>query len=303
MNLKHIVSQLGFLNESAVRRVLNSCIYPLRRYALIEIGKDEPNIIAIKTCRTLEAVIAELDPEHVHTLDSTALFVFNAQEDERPEAERKQRARALLVREIADGRSAPPRSKAELDTRIKTIMHKQMEDITANFGKAAKAVGDLESLGYAHTHEEIDNENGIGTRLEFALTNEYDQHEIPEYVQDALISKVVDAAIRVYSDGVRQLARARVGFQETEALALKQSAVLLAGALGVTEDELEVAVHKQTTRVEDLFAKLENTEATPTIDTPPEGATPSEKAKRQRVAKAMAAGISSADMAMAGGVK
>jgi len=303
MNLKHIVSQLAFLNESSLRRVLNSCIYPLRRYALVEITKDEPNITAIKTCRTLEAIIAELDPQHVHTLDSTALFVFNAQEDERPVADRKKRARTLLIREIADNRSAPPRSKAELDARIDAIMHKQMEEITANFGKAAQAVADLEMLGYAHTHEEVDNENGIGTRLHFELTPEYDQHEIPEYVQDALISKIVDAAIRVYSDGCRQLARARVGFQEAEALALKQSAVLLAGALGVDEKELELAVTKQTTRVEDLFAKLEGTEDTPTIDTPPEGKTPGEKAKRQRVAKAMAAGISSEDMAMAGGAK
>jgi hypothetical protein len=158
-------------------------------------------------------------------------------------------------------------------------------------------------LGYAHTHEEVDNENGIGTRLHFELTPEYDQHEIPEYVQDALISKIVDAAIRVYSDGCRQLARARVGFQEAEALALKQSAVLLAGALGVEEKELELAVTKQTTRVEDLFAKLEGTEDTPTIDTPPEGKTPGEKAKRQRVAKAMSEGISSADIASVSGVK
>ncbi len=302
MNLKHIVSQLGFLNEAAIRRVINSCIYPLRRYTLIEITKEEPNIAAIKTCRTLEAIIAEHDPAHVHTLDSTALFVFNAQEDERPEAERKQRARQALIREVADGRAQPPRSKAELDKRIEAVMHKQMEDITVNFGKAAKAVGDLESLGYAHTHEEIDNENGMGTRLEFELTNEYDQHEIPEYVQDAVISKIVDAAIRVYSDGVRQMARARVGFQETEAAAMKQSAVLLAGALGVSEEELELAVTKQTTRVENLFASLEG-EAETTLDNPPGEATPAEKAKRHRVAKSMEQGISSADMAAAGGVK
>lgn len=280
MNYKMLASQLQLLPETAVYRHVNGVLYPLRRAMLIEATRETPKTEMIQTCKGLErALVNGLNSERIHTLDSTALFVFQADEDKRSDVERRNAARTSLMRRVANKQVAQPRSKAELDRMIDLELQRAHDRVAENFGKAVDAVEFVQTL---------------------PDDTEYDEASLPEYVSEAFVGKLIDAGIDTYRDAQRRLLKAKFPFQETEPRAAKEGALALLRHFNVTEDEILSYEEKAAAEAKALFDRLE-AEETPTIDTPPADDTPKAKRERRRVEKARTMGITSADMAAAAG--
>lgn len=281
MNLKMILSQIDLLPESDVARHINSLLYPIRRPMLLEAAKDEPNMTLISTLRALDEQVSSSAPERVHTLDSTALFVFQAQADERDEATRKNDALKRVMAMVADGRAPRPKSKAEIDKLVALEMQRHEDQIADNFGKAVDAVALINSI----------------------VEPEYDEAELPEWITEAIVAKIVDIGVSTYKDAQRRLTKARFDFQRLGPNAAREGALKLLHHFGVTEDEVDKELASAREMVNELFDRLMNDTPEVTIDNPPPENKPEEKAKRYRVQKQKGDGISSADMAAANGVK
>lgn len=276
MNLKMIVTQLHMLPDAAINRTINGVIYPLRNYYLREVGKETPNMNGIVTARAIEkAALDEVPSGKVHTLDSTALFVFGVTEKQpsKDEAElaKINEAKRQLLRDIAEKRIQAPRSKAELD-KLMTLKVQQMEDRAAvNMGKASDAVQFIETLA---------DDDG-----------RYDEAELPEYVTESLIAKVIDAGVATYKDAQRRLARAKFEFQEVEPRAAMEGALALLRHFDVKAEDIDRVEENARVEAAELFERLSSDD------------TPKEKKARAKEDRAKQAGISSADMAAANGVK
>lgn len=282
MNFKMMATQLQLLPEGAVYRHVNGVLYPLRRAMLIEATREVPNTELIQTCKGLEkALVDGLNAERIHTLDSTALFVFQADEDKRSDIERRNAARTTLMRRVANKQVAQPRSKAELDRMIDLELQRAHDRVAENFGKAIDAVEFVQTL---------------------SDDAEYDEASLPEYVSEAFIGKLIDAGIDTFRDAQRRLLKAKFPFQETEPRAAKEGALNLLRHFNVTEDDILSYEEKAAAETKALFDRLDAEEPAPTIDEPPVD-TPKAKRERRRVEKEKAMGITSADMAAAASVK
>ena len=287
MNLKMTIDQVAMLPDSVINRSINSLIYAVRRPMVLEAVKTEPNFTIIHTLSVLDARLAALAPTRVHTLDSTALFVLGAQPDERDDKTRRDAARAKLMRDVTDKRAAPPRTSAELERMIALEMQRGEDNLAENFGRAVDAVRLIESAHASDKGDEI----------------EYDEAELPEYVVDGIVDKIVEVATRTYQDARRRLERSRFEFQKAEPLAAIAGALQVLDKFGVTEDEVIGHVEAARRQAAELFDKLEHAEVAPvpTIDEPPATTyiDPTTGRKVHRQSKKRAKGISSADMAQA----
>lgn len=282
MNFKMLATQLQLLPEGAVYRHVNGVLYPLRRAMLIEATREVPNTELIQTCKGLEkALVDGLNAERIHTLDSTALFVFQADEDKRSDIERRNAARTTLMRRVANKQVAQPRSKAELDRMIDLELQRAHDRVAENFGKAIDAVEFVQTL---------------------PDDAEYDEASLPEYVSEAFVGKLIDAGIDTFRDAHRRLLKAKLPFQETGPRAAKEGALNLLRHFNVTENDILSYEEKAAAEAKALFDRLDAEEPVPTIDEPPAD-TPKAKRERRRVEKAKSMGITSADMAAAASVK
>lgn len=282
MNFKMLATQLQLLPEGAVYRHVNGVLYPLRRASLIEATREVPNTELIQTCKGLEkALVDGLNAERIHTLDSTALFVFQADEDKRSDIERRNAARTTLMRRVANKQVAQPRSKAELDRMIDLELQRAHDRVAENFGKAIDAVEFVQTL---------------------PDDTEYDEASLPEYVSEAFVGKLIDAGIDTFRDAHRRLLKAKLPFQETGPRAAKEGALNLLRHFNVTENDILSYEEKAAAEAKALFDRLDAEEPVPTIDEPPAD-TPKAKRERRRVEKAKSMGITSADMAAAASVK
>ncbi|MCG3177672.1 MAG: hypothetical protein MOGMAGMI_02646 [Candidatus Omnitrophica bacterium] len=282
MNFKMLATQLQLLPEGAVYRHVNGVLYPLRRAMLIEATREVPNTELIQTCKGLEkALVDGLNAERIHTLDSTALFVFQADEDKRSDIERRNAARTTLMRRVANKQVAQPRSKAELDRMIDLELQRAHDRVAENFGKAIDAVEFVQTL---------------------PDDTEYDEASLPEYVSEAFVGKLIDAGIDTFRDAHRRLLKAKLPFQETGPRAAKEGALNLLRHFNVTENDILSYEEKAAAEAKALFDRLDAEEPVPTIDEPPAD-TPKAKRERRRVEKAKSMGITSADMAAAASVK
>ena len=282
MNFKMLATQLQLLPEWAVYRHVNGVLYPLRRAMLIEATREVPNTELIQTCKGLEkALVDGLNAERIHTLDSTALFVFQADEDKRSDIERRNAARTTLMRRVANKQVAQPRSKAELDRMIDLELQRAHDRVAENFGKAVDAVEFVQTL---------------------PDDAEYDEASLPEYVSEAFVDKLIDAGIDTFRDAQRRLSKTKFPSQETKPRAAKEGALSLLRHFNVTEDDILSYEEKAAAEAKALFDRLDAEEPAPTIDEPPAD-TPKAKRERRRVEKEKAMGITSADMAAAASVK
>lgn len=300
MNLKMILSQIGLLPEAEVTKYINGIIYAVRRPMLLEAAKDEPNITLIRTLKTLEETAKDnaFAAHKIHTLESTAMFVFEAQdkdanernEDKKAREELKRaEARKVVMRNCSKPGALKPKSKAELDKMIELELQRADDRLIENFNRASEAIELIESV----------NDNDVTS------DDSYDEAEVPEWVTEGIIAKVVDVATQAYADGQRRLSRARFDFQKIGPQATVEGALQLLDKFGVKQEEVDTMLEKARTATEELFKRLEAEDAPKptTIDNPPVDNSPSaKKANHRRVVKAQK-GITSADMAAAGGVK
>ena len=312
MSLKHIITQIELMPQHSIDRSLNSILFPIRKGMLFEAVKKEPNFGTISTLRHLDYLLTQMNPQIVHTLESTAQFVFNAQMPPatskrydkdaaiRAKEDAAARAKAIVLRKVIDKRIPAPRSAAILNELIKKELMNAEEELAENFCKAADAVALIESVSSINVSS---TQNGMEEQESLITDQPYDEAEIPEWVTDAVIDKIVGAATDTYRDAKRRLDRARYAFQETEPRAAMDGALLLLKVFGVTEEEVLGNLDKARISAEALFKKLLTEDVPPTIDTPPEDNTPAEKKGRYTVKQDQAKGLSSADMGAAANVK
>lgn len=261
MNIKNLLSQIDLLPEADVQRNINGLLYPIRRPMLLEAAKAEPNYDLLGTLKILEETITSSCPERIHTLDSTALFVFAANSDEKDE-NKKSNAMKRVMAMCADGRSPKPRSKAELDKMINLEIQRNEDRVAENFSKAIDACAVI---------------NDITEPV-------YDEAELPEWITEAVVAKIIDVAVSVYKDGARRLNKARFDFQKIGPNASREGALALLKHFGVDESQVVEQMDKTRIATEELFNRLMADEVL-TIDNPPEDNAPKAKAKRYRVQK------------------
>lgn len=294
MNLKMTLANVELLPASIVERNINSLIYTIRRPMILEAVKAEPNLTIICTLYQLDTLVSEMAPSKVHSLDSTALFVLGAQPDDRDEKTRRDAARQRLMRAVADGRVQAPRSAAEIEKLINLDLQRQEDSIADNFGRAVDAVRLIESCHAQDLDDEVED----------------DQAELPEWIADAIHDKVLDLAIRTYSEATRALARNPAEFSQAfvKAQAAKHGAVQLLDKLGIAEAQVVAWAEKRLSNTEALFKRLEAIETpAPTIDEPAPSVTtyvdPSTGRKVHRTSKKAAKGVTSSDLGAAASAK
>ena len=286
-SLKIALAQIHQLADTHINKSINGIIYPLRRAMLLEARKDEPNLDIIRTCRDLErSVVDNYDNHKVHTLESTALFVFRADEKSYKTAEEKElaqrnSAREALMRRIADKQVRAPKSKAELDQMISLEIQRTEDEVAENFGVAIDAVQLIETM--------------------CAEDGQYDEDVLPEWVSESVVGKIVDAGTQAFRDSKMRMQRAKFEFQKLEPRAGLEGAKKLLAFFGVTEDEVEGYLESSVLEARNLISRLERD--VPNIEDTEQMETPKEKKNRYRVTKEKAAGLSSEDMAAANGVK
>jgi hypothetical protein len=225
---------------------------------LREAVKDEPNMDVIQTCKILEAeAVTNANPHKIHTLDSTALFVFKGQAEK---DKAKENAQAQVMRDMKAKRVPKVRSAQELENLIKLEMQRMEDEVAENFAKACDAAEFVESLP---------NDQG-----------EYDESALPEWLVEQVSNKLLEAGLNTYSDGKSRYERAR-SFMREAPMAAMEGALKFLKAMDprMTEDEVLKEINQSNKEVEELFEKLlspgsaPSRHGEPTIDNPPVGET------------------------------
>jgi len=292
MKLKTIIAQLSFLPEFTINATINSIAYSIRRPMIMEALKEEPNLSIIHTLKQLDEALADAGPDRMRSLEETALFVLNANPDTRTEVERRNTARAQLMRKAADGKIERPRNSAHLEQLIQMELHRNQDEQADNFGKAIDAVTLIESCHGADSEDEIT----------------YDEGELPEWIADSIHDKVLQVALDTFGRARRDLGRNPSPFSAayTKASAAREGALHLLDKFDITEEQVIGWDDTKMKSMEAHFSKLEQAEVpVPTIDEPAPSVTtyvdPKSGRKVHRVSKQMAKGITSSDMKAANG--
>lgn len=286
MNIKMLIAQLDLLPEAVLNGTINSIAYSVRRPMIMEAMKEEPNMAIIHTLRQLDEALTECGPDKMRSLEETALFVLNANPDDKDEVAKRNEVRSQLVRMAATGKIERPRSAAHLETLIVNELQSREDARADNFSKAIDAVMLIESC------LDRDDENEIT----------YDEAELPEWISDSIRDKILNIGLETFERARRDLARNPPPFSAafTKASAARVGALALLDKFEITEDQVIGWSEGKIKNMEQYFAKLE--EPVPTIDNPPVGtALPNEAAAVHKQTKRRAKGITSDDMKMANG--
>lgn len=255
MNMKFVLTNIALLPQHIVERNINSIAFSIRKPMVLEALREEPNLTVIHTLYQLDQCLTDHAPEKLHTLDSSALFVLNAQADDRDDKTKRNEARTRLMRSVAEGRTMAPRSAKELEHMIDLELQRAEDMAATNFGKAVDAVRLIESCHSEDISDEV----------------RYDEGELPEWVVDAIHDKVLEIAMRTYSDARRTLSRNMPPFasQRIKAEAARTGALQLLDKFDIKEEQVIEWEQVKLKNTERLFDRLEQVEApAPTIDEP-----------------------------------